>query len=227
MKVLKLNEATNDVIQNAKERFEQATTDNEKLDILGDFLVKTDPRLDSDVWLKIKNFGINFLSKWINAFKWEEAGSTGNAFIKLLNKDDGKLIANNQDIFTIAYNCYAGTDYINDNSLNYNPLFVKSLYKNSPEDIKDIVRMWSRKVKSSKDVKDAIPLFYENTDFKNTSMENWIVKSAAQIRDDLSSNNVDVSDDESDIKDFLKSKRNRDIVIKELRNYADSNLQQG
>jgi hypothetical protein len=106
-------------------------------------------------------------------------------------------------------------------------LFVKSLYKNSPEDIKDIVRMWSRKVKSSKDVKDAIPLFYENTDFKNTSMENWIVKSAAQIRDDLSSNNVDVSDDESDIKDFLKSKRNRDIVIKELRNYADSNLQQG
>ena len=233
MKVLRLNEASNTDIQNAKEAFNKSTDSNEKLSILKNFLDKTS--LNTGViWPKLEKFGVDFLSKWIESFKWEEAGSSSNPFINFLNYacDRGNgdsVIFDTPKTFATAYNCYAGTDYLNnERSFHYHPLLVKSVYKNSPGDVREIARMWSVAFKSAKNVRELVPVFYESTDFKSTPMKDWVVKSAAQIRDDLSSSGKTVYNDEdteTKIKNLLKDDRSRNIIKNELNKYEGNNLQ--
>lgn len=241
MKVKRLNEATNDQIRAAKARYDEAETEDDKLVVLGDFLMK-DSSLSQAAWMRLKGFGFSFLDRWINAFKWEEAGIEDNDFIRLLNLDvvdksdrpdhRDSVILDNIKNFTAAYNCYAGTNYFDGKILDtsnsgdafLNPIFSKSLYDNSESDIKDIIKMWNRRANSVDNLTTIVHEFYEKTNFRKMSPSNWVVKSAAQIQHDLSSagNYSDYND--LQLKNLLKDERNRKLAAAEIQKYENNNL---
>lgn len=143
MKVLRLNEASNTEIQDAKETFNAAQSDDERMKILHDFL-KNKCGLEDHAWSDLERLGSSLLADWIKSFKWEEAGRPGNDFIAAMNsKLSSQWMQAADDRFVKAYNAYA-SGYIDKNKLEDSPLYNPSLYKNDEKDVKQILSYWDQ-----------------------------------------------------------------------------------
>lgn len=116
MKVIRLNEASMSEIKMAEEAYDAAYGDG-KLEVVDQFLrdivkIKT----TSPVLIAIKNFGINFVDKWVTAMRWDELGRDSNEFVNLLktiDKDDCPVIRDINN-FSKIYNVYSDGNIEND-----------------------------------------------------------------------------------------------------------------
>lgn len=228
MKILRLNEASSKEILDAKEAFNETTDKEERLTILDDFLRRCG--LNDDPRKRLESFGIDFLSDWMNSFKWEEAGRTDNEFIAALNNTASPIFTQSKDRFIKAYNAYA-SNYINSiDELDYNPIYNDSLYKYSGDDIKRIINYWSQAYNKFGNKKDLIELFYERTSNNwNDFSTKWRVRTAAEIekrirdfRSSKSNNNeseitIDSENDENQLNNLLrKNNHNRQFAAELL-----------
>lgn len=234
MKVIKLNEADSNTLMTVKNAFERDPLPDSKLQKLKGFLINQ-CGLSGDAWRSLEKFGIDFLSKWMNSFKWEEAGRTGNEFIAALNYPASPIFTQNKDRFIKAYNAYAANCINSKDELEYNPIFNDSLYRYSANDIKSIINYWSKAYNKLGEDKlsELLNLFYEKTtDNIGDWSTSWRVRTLSELEEQLrrlnGSEDEEVIERESDDKEQLnnllrKNNSNRQFALELLKTISNEN----
>lgn len=227
MKVLRLNEADSNTILSVKNKFESDPDNNSKLQTLKGFLINQ-CNLDSSAWHTLERLGVDFLGKWMEAFKWEEAGRPGNEFIAFINNPSADHVLANRDRFIKAYNCYAANLLNDAEDLEDNPLYSNSIYRYSADDIKQIMNYWCQSIEK---YKKAPGTDIEKQDEYNRILnsfyeKNGDVRTLAEITQILKNSDVSSSKerDQKTLRSLLQDEDNKKLAAEILKN-EDNNLQ--
>lgn len=220
MKVLRLTEASMSDIKMAEEAYNAAYGDD-KWNVVNQFLRDSVGfKSTSIVLIALKNFGIEFLDKWVNAMRWDEMGRDDNEFILLLKFIDEVGDPNSPPIvdvdnFTKIYNVYSDGNVekeytkINPSKDSYD-FWQDVVFSNDPS-----LELWSRGDddfrKTLEYLHDCIEESYDSNTLSAIFLEQDgkgpAIRSVAEIEQVLSRNNI------------LKSKNNK--VSDQLKNLSD------
>jgi len=230
MKIIK-ESASNREVENAKHAFDSANDDEEKLETLRDFLTSPEVGLEEEAFEVIKKFGIQFLTSWMNSFKWEEAGrGQDNELIAAMNwaVDNKAFEFDTISDFVKFYNVYADDlidDFnINDDSNILNPIFHFTLYNFSEDDVKEIMKLYNNCKSSNKISNEDIKNIFYESDAENKA---GVVNSLATIRGKLKKiDNSITRNDEYSLKKLLKDENNRRYADTIIKQYEADNIQQ-
>jgi len=214
MKVRKLLvEADAHTIEEVKRKFTNDPDSNSKLQTLKGFLINS-CKLNPNIWPSLERLGNNLLFSWIESFKFEEAGRDGNEFIAALNHPGSDMfITQTDDRFVKAYNAYA-SGYIDKNELEDSPLYNPHLYKNSENDVKQILSYWNQ-LYNRFDHNDLMEIFYE--DPLQGDKLRTLAEIQAKINDLRINNTTEVKSINDKDKETLKSLIDKSA---DLKNYA-------
>lgn len=225
MKTVRLDEADVTSTNEAKSRYESAETDEEKVDIVIEFL--SNIINNTGVLNSIENFGESHVISWVNAMRWDELGRDDNEFIKLLNNiGEGSIPLSNFDNFSKIYNAYSdgsiSNDYINDKNYLFEKMVLDNqLYESSDKEFREYFKIYDRLKSNSRFSDEAInEIFLENPRSPATSKFNLLAvvqrkanNGGAEYNSNDVENNLDAAKDMLDkllnvegIAEYLNSK---------------------
>lgn len=219
MKVIRLNEADAHTAEEVKRKFNDNPDENSKLQTLKGYLLNS-CGLKSEAWDYLERLDKDLLFDWITAFKFEEAGRTGNEFIAALNyPGSGTWITETEDRFMKAYNAYAA-GYLSKENLDDSPLFDPLLYKNDEQGVKQILSYWDQlydRMSINDTLRDELlDIFYENS--KNETHRR--IRTLAEIQSKI--NSLKFEDRDSNRREKIQSTDDQDReTLKSLINKND------
>ena len=110
MRVLKLNEASSGQANVWKDSYNSAKTADEKFEVLKDALLTSSPKGDVDINVinRLKSFGYDFITRWVDAMRWDEISREDNEFMNILRMSSGnEPFLESVSNFSKLYNTYS------------------------------------------------------------------------------------------------------------------------